>query len=76
MTALEERFSDAQTIVDGALDGEWHSIMSRFLDVHYEQTAIYTAVETVERSSHILSSRKPEAKSFRLTHSTTQRNDL
>lgn len=54
MTALLGTDADSQTIVDGVPDGEWHSIMSRFSDVHYEQTAIYTAEKSGERSSHIL----------------------
>lgn len=54
MTALLEIASDPQTIVDGVPDGEWHSLMSRFLDIHYEQTGIYTAEKSGERSSHML----------------------
>lgn len=54
MTALLETDSEQQTIVDSVPDGEWHSIMSRFLDIHYEQTAIYTAEKSGERSSHVL----------------------
>ena len=54
MTALLEIDSDPQAILDGVPDGEWHSIMSQSSDVHYEQTAIYTAEKTGEQSSHML----------------------
>ena len=53
MKAILEKDSACETVVDGVPDGEWHSIMSRFSDIHYEQTAIYTAAKHRERSSHI-----------------------
>ena len=54
MTALRETDFDPQTIVNGVPDGEWHSTMSQFSDIHYEQTAIYTAEKSGEKSSHML----------------------
>lgn len=41
-------------ILDSVPDDVWHTEMSMFSDTHYEQTAIYSAGQRGERSSHIL----------------------
>ena len=51
---------NATITLDDVPENQWHAVMSEFLDVHYEQTAIYGEGGS-ERSSHLLIERNGEA---------------
>lgn len=42
------------TLIDDVSDADWHSAMCLFSDIHYEQTALYSAGLRGEQSSHLL----------------------
>lgn len=41
-------------LVDCVPDGDWHTALSQFSDIHYEQTALFGAGQRGERTSHLL----------------------
>lgn len=55
--AVTMRPSTTERHVDNVSDDSWHEAMSTFADVHYEQTAIFSAGQRGERISHMLLTR-------------------